>query len=141
MPDDTFSELRTQLLDSGVAPKHVRRIVDELNDHYEDLQVEALQEGKSSEQAAEIARQRIGNQSTIADRMLSTSEFRIWVYRYPRIARIYLPIAYALLLPATPVLASIANPWIVVRWGAALMLSAGVTALMFLFMQLAIALN
>ena len=37
-----LSRLQSELLRSGVAPRHVRRTVDELNDHYEDLVEQAL---------------------------------------------------------------------------------------------------
>ncbi len=141
MPEDTFAELRDQLLASGVAPRRVRRIVAELEDHFDDLASEALADGGSTEAATAFALRRIGDQSLIAERLLECAEFRTWVYRYPRIARIYLPVAYALILPAAPLFAGMANPGSVARWVAALMLGAGVTALMFLSMQLAIALT
>ena len=141
MPDDTFAELKDQLLASGVAPRHVRRIVAELDDHYSDLMTEALARGDSQASARDFALCRIGDQSAIAERMLEDAAFKTWVYRYPRVARVYLPVAYALLLPAAPLFAGFANPGVVARWGAALMLSAGITALMFLSMQLAIVLT
>ena len=141
MFEEQFHPLKSRLLESGVAPKHVRRIVTELNDHFDDLVDEALADGASETEAAETAAARIGEPSCIADRILETPELRTWIYRYPRVARIYLPVAYALLLPAAPVFAGLANPGVVMRWGAALMLSAGVTAAMLLSMQLAIVLT
>lgn len=141
MRENRFDRLRNELLESGIARRHVRRIVAELNDHFEDLVAEAKERGLAPGNANEFALRRIGNQQKIAQQMLSVPELRAWIYRYPRIARIYLPIAYALLLPAAPVFAGVANPGIVIRWGAALMLGAGVTAAMMLSMQLAIALT
>ena len=88
-----------------------------------------------------MASARLGDTGRIADRMLESPELRTWVYHYPRLARVCLPVAYALLLPAAPVFAGIANPGVVMRWGAALMLGAGVTAAMLLGMQLAIVLT
>jgi hypothetical protein len=134
-----FDALRAELLESGVAPRHVRRIVAELDDHLDDLCREARLEGMSETDARDWAMQRIGDQRQIARRMLASADLRAWVYRYPKIARWYLPVAYALLLPAYPVFAGIANAGIVLRWSAALMLSAGVTAGMMLILQLAIA--
>ena len=64
-----------------------------------------------------------------------------WIYRYPRVARIVLPMAYVAVLPLAPVQAGMANAGLLARWGAALMLSAGVTAAMLLAMQLAIVLT
>ena len=141
MPELSFDTLRNKLLESGIAPRHIRRIVAELNDHLEDLKSEAMAEGRTESEAQLIGLRRIGNQKLIAEQMLDTPEIRTWIYRYPKIARVYLPVAYALLLPAAPVLVGIANPRRVIRWGTALMLSAGVTAAMFLSMQLAIALT
>ena len=136
-----FRTLKHDLLEAGVAPRHVRRIVDELNDHTRDLCNEALANGMHEDEALAFARRRIGEPREIAKRMLAVPELRSWIYRYPKIARIYLPVAYALLLPAFPVFAGIAHPGIVLRWSAALMLSAGVTAGMMLVLQLAIALT
>lgn len=141
MPEQPFSALQKELLDSGIAPKYVRRIVAELADHQEDLQGEALAQGFTAAEAADHAARRIGSQQVIAAQMLASPQLKCWVHRYPRVARLYLPLAYALLLPAAPVFAGLANPGIVFRWGAALMLSAGITAAMFLSMQLAIALT
>lgn len=141
MHDPMFETLRSELLESGVAPRHIRRLVSELSDHVEDLRLEALSGGKSEHEAIKFATGQIGDQKLIADCMRSNADFRAWIYRYPRIARVYLPVAWALLLPAAPVFAGFANPSKVFRWGAALMLSAGVTAGMLLCMQLAIILT
>ena len=141
MHRQSFDELRSHLLESGIAPKHVRRIASELNDHLEDLRLEALENGLSAHEAESHAVNRLGDQRVIAERILEHTEFRTWIYRYPRIARIYLPVAYALVLPAAPIFAGMANPSIVARWGAALMLSGAVTAGMFLMMQLSIVLT
>jgi hypothetical protein len=141
MPEQVFNVLRTELLESGIAPKHVRRIVAELNDHLQDLRAEAMDEGRSGPEADAIATRRIGDTRLIAEHMRQKPELKTWIYRYPRIACLYLPLAYALLLPAAPVFAGLANPAKVARWGTALMLSAGVTATMMLCMQLAIVLT
>ena len=138
MRDPMFERLRSELMEAGVAPRHIRRLVSELSDHIEDLRLEALSVGKSKQEAYEFAVGRIGDQKLIAQGMRENADLRTWIYRYPRIARVYLPVAWALLLPAAPVFAGFANPAKVFRWGAALMLSAGVTAGMLLFMQLAI---
>lgn len=141
MHKQSFNELRSHLLESGIAPKHVRRIAAELNDHLDDLRLEALDDGFSACEAESHAMNRLGDQKIIAARILEHAEFKTWVYRYPRIARVYLPVAYAILLPASPVFAGIANPSIVARWGAALMLGGAITAGTFLCMQLAIVLT
>ncbi len=141
MPSAPFAELRSHLLARGIAPNHVRRITTELGDHLEDLRIEALERGLAPETAMHRAIGQLGDQQIIAERILQHTELKTWVYRYPRVARLYLPVAYALLLPATPVFIGIRNPMLVARWCAALMLSGAVTATMFLFMQLSIVLT
>jgi len=141
MRDRTFSELRHSLLASGIAPRHVRRMLIELHDHLDDLQQEAVQKGCDPFQAHQRALRAIGDQRLLARKILERPELKTWVYRYPRIARIYYPVAYVLLLPAAPVFAGVARASMIARWGAALMLSATVTAAMFLAMQLSIALG
>lgn len=113
----------------------------ELADHLEDLRLEALANGLSDGEADRQAVSRLGDPRLIAEKILEHTELKTWVYRYPRIARVYLPVAYLLLLPAAPVLVGIRNPAVVARWGAALMLSGAVTAAMLLFMELSIVLT
>lgn len=141
MHKNSFGEFRAHLLECGVSPRQVRRIAAELQDHLEDLQCEARQSGLTADDARTEAERRLGDTRKIAERILEHDELRTWEYRFPRIARIYLPVAYALLLPATPVFAGVANPSLVARWGAALMLGGAVTASLLLGMQLAIVLN
>ena len=142
MPEDPLkqlnSELLPELLRSGMASRHARRMVSELADHLEDLAAEARSRGMSHEAAARHASERLGDCAAIVQGTRDYPELRTWIYRYPRLARLYFPLAYVLLLPAAPVFAGIANPGVVFRWMIALMLSAGVTAGMMLFMQLAI---
>ena len=142
MPEDRQKQLKTELLPgllrSGMSPRHARRMVSELADHLQDLAAEARSRGMSEEDAARHASERLGDYAAIVQGSRSYPELRSWIYRYPRLARVYFPVAYVLLLPAAPVFAGIANPNVVFRWLVALMLSAGVTAGMMLFMQLAI---
>ena len=141
MRDQTFAELRRSLLDSGVAPGHVKRMLMELHDHLDDLQQEAIEKGCDPFQAHDRALRQIGDQRLLARKIIERPELRSWAYRHPKVARIYYPIAYVLLLPAAPVFAGVARPSMVARWSAALMLGATVTAAMFLVMQLSISLG
>ncbi len=133
-------QLQTRLLESGVVPSEVDRIAVELQDHFEDLRLEAVSNGMSEQAALALAKHRLGDQNVIANRIVEHTALKSWPYRYPRIARFYLPFAYALLLPASPIFAGVANPSLVARWGTALMLGGAVTATMLLCMQLAIVL-
>ena len=139
MPEPAFETFRAELLESGVAPRQVRRLIAELTDHAHDLRHEALQRGLSADEAAISSARRLGDLERIVADVAQRAELRSWVYRYPRIARLYLPVAYALVLPVAPLFAGSGNAAEVLRWGVALMLSAGVTAAMLLSMQLAIA--
>ena len=141
MHNTEFAALSNRLFASGVSPRYVRRIVLEMEDHLEDLRAEAMAGGMDEEEATRISLARLGDQQEIAERMLSNVELKAWIYRYPRIARLYLPLVYLLVLPVAPVFSGITDPGKVVRWGAALMMSAGVTATMLLCMQLAIVLT
>ncbi|MEQ9562518.1 MAG: hypothetical protein RLN69_08365, partial [Woeseiaceae bacterium] len=69
------------------------------------------------------------------------SELRSWIYRYPGLARIILPVAWIVLLPATPVFVGVAHVTSILRWSACLLLSALVTAAMMLIMQLSLTLT
>ncbi|MGI9236355.1 MAG: hypothetical protein ACR2QZ_03115 [Woeseiaceae bacterium] len=139
MPDRGLDMLRKRLLESGVAPRHVARLVSELSDHYDDLEAEASREGLSTDRASERARDRMGDTNLIARQVLSEPDLRCWFHRFPKVARILLPVAYVLLLPTAPLYAGIAHAPAIGRWFVCLMLSSLVTASLFLAMQISIA--
>lgn len=130
-----FDELRRQLTDAGVTQREISRTIDELRDHLEDIQLQ--EHGVGTDDA--IAR--LGSHQTIAEKLLAHRELCRWPYRYPRIARIYMPLAYMILLPAVPLFTGIAHASHVARWGVSLLLGAAITASMLLFMQLSITLS
>jgi hypothetical protein len=136
-----FISLRKQLLRSGIAPRHVRRTIDELEDHYEDLVEQALSEGASRMEAHASASERLGRVQDIAMAVQAQPELRSWAFRFPRVAALVYPITYLALLPTAPVFLGYAYGGYVVRWVVCLFLSAVVTAGMFLFLQLAITLT
>lgn len=129
-----FTAMKQQMLAAGVSSSHVTRMVAELRDHLEDIESEAGANGISLEQAAS----RLGDPDVLVNHVLARPELKSWVYRYPRIARAYLPMEYALLLPLAPLFAGAKSASAIARWGAALFLSAAVTAAMLLIMQLSI---
>ncbi|MFT5500035.1 MAG: hypothetical protein ACI88G_000161 [Woeseiaceae bacterium] len=126
-----------QLLNSGIAPRQVRRIITELHDHIDDIQLERTGQTLSVEEI----KQRLGDPAVLTEHILAQPELRTWTYRYPRIAQFTMPVAYVLLLPTAPFFAGIANAALVARWGASLLLGAAVTAAMLLMMQLSITLT
>jgi len=141
MPEQSFDELRSYLLNSGIALRHVKRTITELHDHLEDLENEARSDGIAPIEALAYAKMRIGEHKLIARHVLAKTELKIWIYRYPRIARLYLPVAYLLLLPTAPVFAGVENASAIARWSTSLIVSAAVTAAMLLLMQIAITLT
>ena len=61
MPRPDLSQLQTQLLRSGVAPRHVHRTVVELDAHFDDLVDEALDSGTDLAQAEQQAIRQLGD--------------------------------------------------------------------------------
>lgn len=130
--------LRDELLRAGIAPLHVRRAVSELDDHFEDLVFDQLQNGLSRDDAERIAEQRLGNLEIVAERMRADPGLRSWAWRWPRLALLVYPIACFAALPAVPFIVGAAHRDSVARWIAGLFLAGLFTASMFLVLQLAI---
>ncbi|MBT8077930.1 MAG: hypothetical protein KJO31_05100 [Gammaproteobacteria bacterium] len=138
MREKPFRGLRSRLLAIGVAPRTVGRTLLELQDHLDDLQAEAIERGHAPEEALRHARRSIGDIDTIVAAMRERHELRSWHYRFPRVARLALPLAYVALLPVAPLFTGVSYAATIMRWTASLMLAAAVTATMFLLLQLSI---
>jgi hypothetical protein len=130
--------LRGRLLHAGIAPRFVARAVAELGDHFEDIESEAAGNGVARETAATLAAERLGTIEVIAQQYLGRPEMRSWFYRYPQLARVVFPVAYALLLPALPICAGIRHTSAMGKWLASLLLGGLVTMAMLLMMQISI---
>jgi len=141
MPEPDFDRLCDRLLDEGVAPRHARRTTQELREHYADLRAELIADGMAAALAERTASRQLGPLDDLARVISARPELRSWAYRYPRIGRVVLPIAWAAALPVTPLLAGIGYAPAIVRWGAIVSLSAVITAGMFLAIQLSITLG
>lgn len=139
MGDLDINDLQRALLKSGVASRHVRRFVAELNDHVDDLRREAAAHGHSAAAARELALSRIGKPRALVRSVLQQPELRSRLCRVPGVTWLYYPLASMLLAPAGQASRGASTASLVVRWGAALLLSATVTAAMLLAMQLSIA--
>ena len=83
MPQPRFDRLSERLLTAGVAPRHVRRYVRELGDHFDDLVGEEKAGGAARELAETRALSRLGNDDDLADAMLSRPELRSLTSRFP----------------------------------------------------------
>ena len=83
MPQPRFDRLSERLLHAGIAPRHVRRYIGELADHFDDLAREELAGGAARELAETRALSRLGNDDDLAQAMLSRPELRSLTARYP----------------------------------------------------------
>jgi hypothetical protein len=78
-----FSELRERLLRAGVAPRHVRRYLTELADHWADLTAEEERAGRSRADAESAALARLGRMDDLARAMIEQRRFQSWCVRAP----------------------------------------------------------
>jgi hypothetical protein len=85
MPEQPFQNLRERLLRMGVAPRHARRAVLELDNHFQELLQEGLARGDSEEAARMAARERLGADEVLISRYARMSELRAWSSRWPAI--------------------------------------------------------
>ncbi len=78
-----FDGLREELLAAGMAPRHVRRYLAELDDHLADLREAAPEEAE--------ALARLGTAETLAGAMIARKELRGWDARLPWAAYLLVP--------------------------------------------------
>lgn len=78
-----FDRLSERLLTAGIAPRHVRRYVRELSDHFDDLVREEKDSGAGCELAETRALSRLGREEDLADAMLARPELRSLTSRFP----------------------------------------------------------
>lgn len=76
-------DLRERLLRAGFAPRHVRRYLRELSDHFTDVASEQMLAGHSRVDAESIALARLGNADHLAAAMIARPELRSWSARAP----------------------------------------------------------
>lgn len=141
MPRPDLSQLQSQLLRFGVAPRHVHRTVTELDAHFDDLVDEALGDGADLAHAEHHAMRQLGDIDLLVDAVRARPELRSWAADYPRVALLAYPLACLAVLPAVPIIAGIANASYLARWIACALLSGIVTASILLVLQLSITLT
>ncbi|MEO8737430.1 MAG: permease prefix domain 1-containing protein [Edaphobacter sp.] len=78
-----FYELRERLLRVGIAPRHVRRYLNELADHLADLTAEEEGAGRSRTDAESAALTRLGGIENLAKAMTEHRQFQSWSVRAP----------------------------------------------------------
>lgn len=139
--DPDFKYLSSQLLKKGIAARHARRTVSEMQDHYDDLLEAALDSGDRKSEARQKAAERLGDLDDFVAAMAARRDLKSWSFRYPRLAVVVYPLACLAVLPAAPVFAGYAHRDILMRWTLSLLGAGLVTALMMLVMQLTIVLG
>lgn len=78
-----FEALQDRLLRAGIAPRHVRRYLRELEDHRSDLTVRETARGYDGAEAASRARALLGNDDELALAMTASGRFRSLTARLP----------------------------------------------------------
>lgn len=76
-------ELRERLLRAGVAPRHVRRYLTELREHWADLAAEEERAGRNRAEAEALALARLGRVDDLARTMIERPELLSWTARAP----------------------------------------------------------
>lgn len=122
-----FDELERELVTGGVAPRYVRRTLQELREHYEDIQHDLLAAGASPEEAAIEARAALGTERTLAAAVLAREELRDWRSEWPRAALWLDSVSLMLVLPAVPVAYCAYRGPSIARWGASIGLATLIT--------------
>jgi hypothetical protein len=89
---DRFDRIRERLLRGGVAPRHVRRTILELQTHYADLVTELQSNGHSQAEGEAQAAVRLGSDDVLIASVLVRPELRSWSRRWPWLAFAVLPV-------------------------------------------------
>ena len=91
-----LKELKERLLRRGLAPRHVARYLEELEDHLKDLASAGVAAGLSSDKADESAFAKIGTVDALESVACERRELYAWSYRMPWMPFLVLP---ALVVP------------------------------------------
>lgn len=127
MRNAELERLRRELIRGGVARRYIDRTLEELEDHYADLEADALAAGCTAEEAARRAHESLGTGSSIAAAVLARAELKAWTAHWPRTARCMRSACALAVMPAVPVHYLVDHGTDVVRWGVSTGLSALLT--------------
>lgn len=132
MHEQAFSTLRRTLEAGGIALRHVRRLMVELNEHREDLERNAIAAGMTPPEARAEALRTLGSETALAEAVLAHPELKTWASRWPRTARTLAGISA---LPAIPVECCAGHSAVIARWSASCGLALLMTASLLLSLQ------
>lgn len=99
-----FEYLRERLLIAGIAPRHVRRYVRELCDHFDDLEADARAAGANAAEAQARARCRLGDDDALLAAMTRQRGFRSLSARAPWMVFALAPLLFMMIAMAAAVL-------------------------------------
>jgi hypothetical protein len=97
--------LSRRLLRAGIAPRHVKRLIAELDAHFSDLVAELRSTGLSQAESESQAAVRLGSEDVLFANILGRPELHSWARRWPWLAFVLLPL---LALPVQFVLSMLA---------------------------------
>jgi hypothetical protein len=99
-----FEDLREILLRGGIAPRHIRRYLRELEEHYADLYAAQREAGFEPDDAGIRARARLGGDAELARAMIEQRDFRAFSARFPWLVFTVMPPVTMLLVVVVPLL-------------------------------------
>jgi hypothetical protein len=86
-----FESIAEKLLEGGVLPRHVRRYIGELEDHFAELTAQLERSGLDKREAELRARARLGDETELVSAMLELPNLRAWSARAPWLIFVALP--------------------------------------------------
>lgn len=92
MSELDFRSLGERMIQAGVAPRHVRRMLAELSEHGAQLELDARQRGLDPVAACAAAREVLGSDEEILTRALATPSLRSWGTRWPVVTMLLAPV-------------------------------------------------
>ena len=122
-----FERLAHELEAVGAAPAIIRRMLAELEDHYEDAVAAARKSGIDRDTAERVAADSIGRVDLIVDEVAARPNLLSWRRRWPQAARCVDSVSYCLLWPASPFVYCANHPAGIVRWSVSSSLAICVT--------------
>lgn len=105
MNTQRFEDLSRRLLRAGIAPRHVQRLITELEAHFSDLVTELRSTGLPPAESESQAAVRLGTDDVLAANILARPELQSWARQWPWLAFVLLPL---LALPVQFVLSMVA---------------------------------
>src|SRR5437588_11599390 len=86
MPGGRFAGLSERLRRAGISPRRVRRLISELEAHFDDLVAEFRLTGLSQAESESQAANRLGTEDVLAESVIARPELRSWTRRWPWLA-------------------------------------------------------